>query len=343
LTDPSNRAHSDTRSPPTIGFALFRTFALALGALALLLLVLLGGLPSRTEAVAVFNNAGHAPIFGMLAWIVLHLLSGGQSRTWRHYVMAFGITTLAGVLVEVVQSFIGRDAEGGDVLMDASGAAFALCVTAGWTTHTSHDAGHDTPPVRDIRFWSLIVLAVVAAGIVAAPLIRTARAYAERRAAFPELARFDRPLGVYFLREHDLEARRRLIPAPYAVGPKEPGLRIEILRPAIPGFMLVEPAPDWRGYHSLKFDVINPGHSPVTLILRIHDRWHDQRPEDRFNRVYVIEAHTRGTVEVSLSDIARAPRDRPFDLSQVAGVGLFQPTGTAVPGTIFYIAHLRLE
>lgn len=311
---------------------------LALIAVALILLVVLGGLPSHTEAIAVFNNAGHAPIFAIIAWITLQLIARRRTEpSWRHYVIAFFVATLLGVLVEVVQSFIGRDAEAGDVLMDASGAAFALCVSKVWQDRATHGSARST------HVLALSAVALLAASIVLAPLLRTAMAYRERDTAFPELARFDRPLGLYFFKVHDLTLDPLPMPARWAKSQGERAVRVLVTAPDLPGVMLTEPARDWRGYGKLTFDVVNPEASPLQLILRIHDRWHDQRSSDRFNRAYVIEARTRGTIEIPLPEIEGAPRGRKLDLANVAGVGLFQPTRDATPGEVFYLAHLRLE
>jgi hypothetical protein len=140
-----------------------------------------------------------------------------------------------------------------------------------------------------------------------------------------------------------MTAARGPLPAPWAKRPGEPSLQLVLTHSDTPGVAVVEPSPDWRGYRSLKFDIVNPESSPLRLILRIHDRWHDQEPSDRFNRGYVIEARTRGTIEVALTDIASSPRTRKLDLANVAGVGLFEPTESAVPGEKFYLVNLRLE
>lgn len=312
-----------------------------LAAAVLIGLVLTAAIPPRTHFLALLNNAGHAPVFGALAWIALRLAPrhrcAGEPRRPRHYFGAFVAVVVAGIAVEVLQSVIGRDASSGDVIMDAAGASFVLCLIA------ARDLRRSCPHERAATRRALLAGAVIAIVIVAAPLARGALAYAERRAAFPELVRPGRPLGLYFVESGGARLSRAPLPARWADAPGEQALRIEIARASTAGLRLAEPEPDWRGYAQLVLEIVNPGAAPLRLTVRVHDAWHDQRHEDRFNRAYTVGAGSRRTIRIALEEIARAPDGRLLDLGHVAGVGLFESSGHAPVGAAFYLARIALQ
>ncbi|MBD3222775.1 hypothetical protein GF314_16210, partial [bacterium] len=97
---------------------------------------------------------------------------------------------------------------------------------------------------------------------------------------------------------------------------------------------------DWRGYDRLLFEVHNPDTTALKLTLRINDRVHDQRSEDRFNtRIIARPGWTH--VEVPLASVRTAPAGREMDMSDVLQVFIFA-TRLPEPRTI-HLDHVRLE
>lgn len=301
----------------------------------LVALVLFAGLPPRPQFLALLNNAGHAPIFGALAWIALRLLEARRARTAlaATYATAFAVAVAIGVLVEGVQALIGRDASLGDVAMDAAGAGAVLGVTA------AVGAGRRRPAVTAAG------LAVAAAGIVvvALPLVDAALAYARRAEVFPSIATFDSPRDLYFVRGSGARIDRVRLPPALAGEHSEWGLQVRLERERSPGLRHEEPAPDWRGHRVLKLDLVNPGEARLRLMLRVHDAKHDQRHEDRFNLAFTLQPHSRRVLEVPLEAIAEAPKDRRLDLGRVAGLVLFELDRPAPVGATFYLTRIWLE
>ncbi|HEY8508650.1 MAG TPA: VanZ family protein [Steroidobacteraceae bacterium] len=313
---------------------------LLLFAAALITLVLAANLPSSTRYMRLLNDAGHAPVFGALAWIGLRL--AGSIERWAkagaaRYFAVFAAVTTIGILVEVVQSLIGRDATAADVLTDAAGAAcvlfaFAFC-----------ERGRDSQgAIRASRAW-LLAGALGAAATIAAPLARGALAYAEREAAFPHLIRFGHPLSLYFVETHGVRLNAEPLPARWANEADDPALRVQIERRETPAVMLVEPKADWSGYELLALGIINPGPRALQLTLRVHDQEHNQRHDDRFNMRFVVAPASARDIAIPLEEIAQAPRNRSMDLTHIAGVVLFESSANAPVGDAFYITHLTLR
>jgi hypothetical protein len=90
-------------------------------------------------------------------------------------------------------------------------------------------------------------------------------------------------------------------------------------------------------------DLTNPDSRPLTLTVRVHDRAHDNRASDRFNRTFTIPGATRQTVSFALADIERAPLGRTLDLSRVAGLILFGDEDPTSVGRQYYLTRAWLE
>lgn len=309
---------------------------LVVAAAALVALVLTTAIPARTRFLGLLNNAGHAPIFGAFAWLVWRLLlrrPGADAGSAGPYLAAFGVTLVAGAAVEGLQSLVGRDASLFDLLMDAAGAASVLCLAAAWT------ARRGRWPLRA----GLLAGAALAATVVLAPLVEGALAYARRAGQFPVIASFERRLDLYFLEGGGSALERIALPEPWAQGAAVNTLAVRLEHAHSPGLRHNEPAADWRGYQALKLDLINPGETPLRFVLRVHDAAHDQRHIDRFNRSFTLQPRSRRVLQVPLEDIASAPRDRRLDLSQVAGLVLFERSRPAPVGASFYVTRIWLE
>jgi VanZ family protein len=75
----------------------------------------------------VVKKAGHAVLYGVLAWLYLRALQENGLSSGRTRLLAFGLAVLYAVTDEVHQSFVpGRTPSPWDVLIDGAGAALAV-------------------------------------------------------------------------------------------------------------------------------------------------------------------------------------------------------------------------
>jgi VanZ family protein len=75
----------------------------------------------------VVKKAGHAVLYGVLAWLYLRALQGNGLSSGRTRLLALGLAVLYAVTDEVHQSFVpGRTPSPWDVLIDGAGAALAV-------------------------------------------------------------------------------------------------------------------------------------------------------------------------------------------------------------------------
>ena len=285
---------------------------LAIVAILLPALALFAALPASPIILAVLNDAAHAPVFALLALVLLRLL--GSLTRWTlpaRLGAAFALTVAIGGTVEWLQSLIGRDAEWSDLALDALGAAAVIggaLAVAG-------------------RRWLGCAIVVVAAVSALWPLGEACCAYFERQRQFPTVVDFDSRLDWYFLRSRGV-----------AVESGAGCTAFRITGGAWPGITHVEPQPDWRGRKALLVEVANLGRDALGLTLRVHDAAHDNRAEDRFNRSFTLAANARERISIPLAAIAAAPTGRELDLAQVAGLILFAG-GSDVPASPGFCLH----
>jgi hypothetical protein len=274
------------------------------------------------------NNAAHAPVFGALAIVWLQILRRCSAHgRWRQYLAAFALSVAIGGLIELIQPAFNRGSESLDLITDALGAFAALAAMAAFEWR---------------RPW-LLVLVVIAVVPVFWPVGEAAMAYRLRAQGFPTLLGYDARAERYFVHSYGLEIRAAQLPAELRRDDDPQSLRIRIRDGSFPRLTLMEPQPDWRGYSRLMLDVTNPESRPLTLSLRVHDKAHDNRAADRFNRRFTLAAHERRVLAFPIAEVAQSPRSRAMDMSRIASVILFGKNNSELTGREYYLTRLWLE
>jgi hypothetical protein len=97
---------------------------------------------------------------------------------------------------------------------------------------------------------------------------------------------------------------------------------------------------DWRGFDKLVFELHLEGDSELQLTLRIHDRAHNQRYDDRFN-TRIAAKPGWNHIEIPLDSVISAPHGRDMNMAEVIHLGLFA-TRLDAPRVI-HLDYVRLE
>jgi hypothetical protein len=255
-------------------------------------------------------DVGHVVVFGAITTILLDLIGRRQpERGARAAVVWTVVASLAlAAGTELLQALEPtHDAAFGDFVRDAAGMMIALLLRVGASSHIS--------TVRRLTA-ALIAVAVLA------PFFAVVGVYVQRNRAFPIViplngSSWERRL----LSFHDSE----LVPGAcqaFGSSGSDPLARLAIQPGTYPGFYFKEPYPDWRAFHRLVFRAATQVDESITLTLRIHDAWHDNRYADRFNIALTITPGEH-RIEIPLETIRLAPHDRELDLGRIRGIGLF--------------------
>ncbi len=283
------------------------------------------------------HNLAHVLIFGLLGLVLSRTLRRSASR--RHGRIAVTVVSLVAGLVfgaatEYAQGFLGGIPSWPDVARDmlgsavGAGAAFAL------------EPG--TQPATRRRYWLGVVVGLI---IGAWPLAVTLLDYRARNAIFPVLLDPNVPRSLSFTSSFGEPVFVEPLPAgltslPHALPRTGLAIRVPLERGPWPGVTLEEPFADWRGWRAFVVEAANPNDTPIRLYVRVNDRIHDNRWEDRFDTAVELPPRSRGRFEFPVADIVGAPQGRRLNLTQVEKIVVFH-SGPA-PGRAFYLERLSL-
>ena len=283
--------------------------------------------PKTTLLREALLDAGHAPLFGVVAVALLRFLSPPGTCARRPYLRAWMLTVVLGAATEGAQFFGPRDADPLDLARNVAGATAFLLIAAVFDGQKR-------------KRGPLIAAAFALLGAASFPAAATAVDYLRRDAAFPILCDFESAWTLRFAGVSDAEMDLVAPPAPCGPNGGNRTARVTLHPATYPGFGIREPYPDWTGYEELALDVYSELPGDLLLELRIHDAVHDQTWADRFNRTLVVHPGCNA-VRVRLSDVRAAPRGREMDMARIRGVVLFVD-GLEEPRTL-YLDSFRLE
>jgi len=228
-----------------------------------------------------------------LAFAALALVFARTSMTIRRgahsidLVWICALLVVFGAITELLQATSGRDASMVDFIGDVLGCVIGSGLH--WDRHSNCASVSNRLLTRSV--W------VSATLLTALPLSATAAAYASRWAHFPVFWQLDAPLTHRFSRHQEGN---------------------------YPGLDIREPPADWREFRELLITVRNLGNTPARFALRVNDRNHTNRYEDRFNREFEIAGGATRSYAILVEDILKSPSARQMDVSQIETVLIFQ-------------------
>jgi hypothetical protein len=290
-----------------------RSHGLLLASAAVFALVAFGQLPGHGLLWREVQNTLHTLLFFALALLVLHRLRQHVRPALTPcstYMLAGSICLAIAIATELAQSLTGRGFGYLDVLRDLAGIVIAAVLYVLLDRTAAGTRLVTRPVIRSL----LLLLLVSLLFISCYPLGTLVRDYIGRNKAFPVIMDLRADWADTFIKLQDA------LPAPDACSPGMTGL--DLLPASYPGVSVTEPVPDWRSYRQLVFTLHNASAAPVSLVIRVHDRLHDQSFSDRYNRTLTVNPGlNRYTIPVD--EIRDGPAERSLELARVAGVILF--------------------
>ncbi|WP_116808676.1 hypothetical protein [Steroidobacter cummioxidans] len=306
----------------------------------LLVAVVFAPVPGDTRWIRTLHNSAHAPIFGSVSLLTLFIVRGhprfASIGLVGQYALALAAALLLGVLTELLQIPVGRDASVEDAVHDVIGAAALLGIFAAFDSR-----------VRATAHSSIVRLVAATIGIVAlivaaAPVTRAAIKYQQREGRFPVVADFTERYDRYFILQQSAEFSQAKLPEPWASKAGEEAMHVQLLDGPYPGLDFIELRPDWSGYSALAVDLTNPTPLALHLVLRVHDAAHNNQPTDRFSRRFELPPRTRQVIRIPLQDVAAGPSTRELDLRNVAEMIIFR-TDDSPRANELYLSRAWLE
>ncbi|MFW5775131.1 MAG: VanZ family protein [Chitinivibrionales bacterium] len=277
----------------------------------------MNGFEEVTPLRSALLNFGHVPLFGVISLILLRMVSvlrSGVGRGWKDYLYAFLLSILLGVVTELIQMPLERDADISDFLLDLAGAAGFLSIAASRDRRLFY---------RHVSSRWLLLAGLALLLISTLPLVSLSVSLLYRSHSFPLICGFESRWADGLVETKD--AYLTVLPTPAVwkenatsktghvrviAGRKYPGIHIEQLNQ------------DWSEYTHFAFDIFNPHNLNIPLRVRVHDRKHTGHYQDRYSRQFSISpgAHR---VCIPLDSILNAPRNRLMRLDEIAGIVWF--------------------
>lgn len=270
-----------------------------------------------TPWVRVLWDFGHIGFFALLIFVGQFFLCLKRPLAWL--LVTLGML-FVGIVIEWLQSFLGRDSSWQDVWRNLIGVWIGLF----WGQRT-------TAIVWLLRVISLLL---VTPNVWAMGEVLWLQAYTTRQ--FPVLTSFENTLDVE--RAH---GQVFLSKEQHAQG--EASLKVILNEQAYSGTGIHDLLGDWRGYKYLAMELFNPDVLPLTMMVRITDKQHDRGKndyDDRFNLPVIL--HTGwNSIRIPVAEIEQAPASRLLDVGAISRVDVFV-SGFA-SGRVFYWDYVRLE
>ena len=277
------------------------------------------GFNSQSQFWSAARNFGHAPLFGVIAIVILWLLQlsfGRRTSALFQYSVALIATAGLGAFSEYMQFFTQRDADIMDLIFDIAGAASFLAVYFSIDPRLS-DREHQFQ--RRFR-WRLRIAALVTLLVAAIPTFIGAAASWHRRTTFPELYTFSGYLEGQYLETKSASVEYVEPPAEWS-GHDSQVARVTFYPSQYPGLAFKGPFPDWNGYQALTLDIFSPADSTLEVHLMVKD-YKSASYDNRYNGKFEI-GKGYNTIRIQLSDIENAPKYRQLNLASIYVIHFF--------------------
>ena len=248
-------------------------------------------------------NLGHVLLFFLISFYILFFYRFRFFIT--EFLTAVLLPVLLGLTIELIQPLFGRLFEWTDLQKDLCGSLLAYWFFSRFL------------PLASIQlsklFRGLAVLVTIGAGL---PFTLAAYDSYQAQQQFPVLSQFD---SITELKRFSPIGKHTRLSI------ENKALIISTNTEAYSGVSMDYLPADWRGYNCLVAEIFIAGNKPQRVTLRIHDAQHASNNfnfNDRFNRSFSLLPGWN-KLEITLSDVAQAPAQRPMNMSQIENISLF--------------------
>ncbi|HOY24149.1 MAG TPA: hypothetical protein PK002_13435 [Cellvibrio sp.] len=278
----------------------------------------LGG-PDATssELYGALWNCGHIVFFIALVFALNKQID--LSR-WQLSLATLAAVFVGGGMIEVIQSYTGRDGNWDDLLRDLSGT----CVGLFWLR----------PPSLSIWLGRLVALAFLIPSLSVVFFEAWFQYQAMKK--FPMIAGFESSIELYG-QKPTVELSTQF----HTQGHK--ALMLNLTTERYSGISFERLFNNWSGFKQLSVDIYNPSSLPLTMVLRVNDIAHEKTgwvDDDRFNKRFQVNPGWNHLV-FTLAEIQKGPAKRLMDLSQISLIVIY--AAQLPEARTIYLDNLKLE
>ena len=255
-------------------------------------------------------DAGHLVLFGLISFIYFFRPENAK----RSLIYKIFFTTIAslflGTVIELFQLLIHRGFSVDDIVNDVIGGYLGLL---GLMIFNNQQA----LMYRTIAGIIFVVFLTVGLRGFEKHLFDEFSMWKQ----FPVLASFENQIEMERWELLNVNVRR----SQQFVKSGKYSFEVEFLRGRYPTVSLSHLRPDWSAYNKLMFSVYSPSRHDLEFEVKVYDQAYIERGgeyADRFNEEITL-THGWNTVEISVPDIIRAPKQRSMDIHEIKLFSLF--------------------
>ncbi len=306
---------------------LFLVPVIVLSTAILFVLFFLGG-PNHYSKLSFiqFWNIGHIIFFILSNYLIIKFL---EKKGNMIVIMAVVIyTVVSGVLIELLQSKIGRSVDLNDLYRNSLGAGLAIAIFL--------------PSLKNNnKILRRILLILLACFILLDQLsfYQALRYEIQAREDLPMLADFEKKPDIkQWSGDFLSQSQTHKTKGQYS-------MKVKLLSgKKYSGFTFEHFPSNWTAYQHLDFSLYNPDSAPLKLSVKITDYEHNinevQNHNNRFNLKLKLE-HGWNHISIPLIQIVQSPENRKMDISNISEITFFMYQ--LQKEAILYIDNLRLQ
>ncbi len=256
--------------------------------------------PNQSRSLNALWNLGHLPLFACIILLLQNFSKRYSAISYEgQLLIAISLAVGIGLIIEVLQHYLGREFSFYDVYIDVLGASFTVI----WFPKTNTFQNRISPYL----FKLVSVIAILFSFI---PLVLDLTDEFLARDQFPVLANFQLPLEL-----NRFSGNAQLIM-------RNGELEVQFGTEQYSGFVLQYFPRNWSGYKSVNLNIENTNQENIIMSCRIHDFLHNNLHNDRFNQRFIIKPGSQ-IINIDLDEVKSAPHSRSMDMTNISELGCF--------------------
>lgn len=255
-------------------------------------------------------DLGHIILFATISYLIINTYFFKKKPSLRYFLILVLLSATLGLLIEILQVFVGRNFEFKDLVSDVAGAVI------GYVIATYLDAKY----IFNKKYLSILAVCILVL-MSSRNLMSVTMDEISMRSEFPNLASYSNSFSLTRWDVNKAHISRSELNS-------EAGtqlLSVNFLPAKYPDITLQHFVRNWSGYNFINFKVFNAQKKNINVEFKIYDQIHIKKGytyNDRFNMKLNLK-NGWNDINVSLSKVINAPKDREMDITSIKSISLF--------------------
>lgn len=275
----------------------------------MLFFLFVGGPDSQSHRVfQQIWDMGHIFLFATLTYIAMETVFFKRLSIIKSFLYLILLSLVLGLIIEVLQVFVGRNFEFKDLVSDILGTVIGFLIAVYFERRYIFNK-------QLINLFFIVILCLVSSLRLIIVLfdevnIRHEFPILVDNSSLTQLTRWD-VFNASLSLTNEIPNHGNMLLSVFFLPGKYPDITLQ-------HFM-----GDWTGYKYISFRLFNPKLKPLDIELKIYDQAHTQNKySDRFNMVIQLK-NGWNEIKIPLIEVKNSPIKRKMDLSKIKSLSLF--------------------